>query len=684
MLIHTWHKILLLLSVFVCFSAAWAGPVDIWVDPDKPAPTRNELDAYLRQGRYQEVLVGVEAVRLKDEGAALHGMLAVAYAGIERPDQANEEIQMARKSAEVDHALMDLIVQTIVHNGQRQFDLAVKVGRQAVASDSQYPLAHLVLGEAYLGQKEHGLAVDHLVKAISLEPELGHGYTLLGAAYLVRKELDKSLQAYIKGSMLVPLDARPHMGLATIYTGLGLMDKAIKQFETVVRLNPHYRNPRLKLAGLYFQKGAYKEAVASAEAVLATDASVVDAYLILARIHGLQNRFGEGIAVLEDLLVQQPDAPEAGYLLGFMHMAAGRTKAAGRALTEYGRRHPQHWPTKVMLGLLAQEEGRLERAVALFEEALGLGAESQTPGVHFVLANARLAQGEWESAAAHFGRAMSYWGRFDPSGLDLEKYYAQAKPGSLGRTSMAALYLSQGWTTKAAQLCQQVLAEDPESPVALFLEGKILVRQDQWNEAIGRFGTLLKREPSLIGVRFELTELYMLQQETDQALNEYISILEHAPQELFAYLGLASIYEYKGDDDKTLAAYRQIIALAPQSPIGYNQVAYHLAQRQEGLDEALALAQKSLELAPRSGGFLDTLGWVHFKRGEYNEAVRYLETAVEGIPGSSTVRFHLGMAYYEQGQLDKALFQFRTARLFDSQFPEAEEAQRMIAKAERR
>jgi len=60
-----------------------------------------------------------------------------------------------------------------------------------------------------------------------------------------------------------------------------------------------------------------------------------------------------------------------------------------------------------------------------------------------------------------------------------------------------------------------------------------------------------------------------------------------------------------------------------------------------------------LKLEPTNGAYLDTLGWVYFKKGQLKEAERYLSNASIFMEDSE-IYDHLGQVYYEMGEFEKA------------------------------
>jgi Flp pilus assembly protein TadD len=73
------------------------------------------------------------------------------------------------------------------------------------------------------------------------------------------------------------------------------------------------------------------------------------------------------------------------------------------------------------------------------------------------------------------------------------------------------------------------------------------------------------------------------------------------------------------------------------------------------------LIERAVEERPGSGFFVDSLGWVHFKLGNPQKAVGYLERATELEPSDPEITGHLGDVYWVLGRYDEARFKWRLA-----------------------
>jgi Flp pilus assembly protein TadD len=107
-------------------------------------------------------------------------------------------------------------------------------------------------------------------------------------------------------------------------------------------------------------------------------------------------------------------------------------------------------------------------------------------------------------------------------------------------------------------------------------------------------------------------------------------------------------------------------------------LAYIYAESEANLDQGLEYAIKAAGLAPRDASVLDTLGWVYFKRGNFEKAIENLKSSVELRPNSPTIRYHLGMAHYKNSDLNNALNEFRNSLAISERFNESSRSKEMI------
>jgi len=124
-------------------------------------------------------------------------------------------------------------------------------------------------------------------------------------------------------------------------------------------------------------------------------------------------------------------------------------------------------------------------------------------------------------------------------------------------------------------------------------------------------------------------------------------------------------YEREGQWDKAEADFKRVLEIEPDNADALNYLGYTWVDRGENLTEAFEMIRKALELEPNSGAITDSLGWAHYKLGQYQEAKKKLEDAVELSPSSATIIDHLGDVYWKLGRFREAGYQWERALEFE-------------------
>ncbi len=110
---------------------------------------------------------------------------------------------------------------------------------------------------------------------------------------------------------------------------------------------------------------------------------------------------------------------------------------------------------------------------------------------------------------------------------------------------------------------------------------------------------------------------------------------------------------------------RRVIELKPDHHHAYNALGYSLAERNLRLPEARALIRKALDLSPGDPFITDSLGWVEYRMGNRDEALRLLKDAYRSRPDPE-IGAHLGEVLWVSGQRDEARRIWRESRARDS------------------
>lgn len=182
------------------------------------------------------------------------------------------------------------------------------------------------------------------------------------------------------------------------------------------------------------------------------------------------------------------------------------------------------------------------------------------------------------------------------------------------------------------------------------LQGKIDEANREYEKALR--GALVV-DPQNVRIHKSLGQIYLQQRKLSDAQKtyEFIAAIASSDPEVHFYLG--NIYEEQGKRPEAIEEFKVALKLNPEYPDALNSLGYLYAEESINLEEAEQLIKKALEYEPNSGAYIDSLGWVYFKQGRYQEAIQELEKAVQFLP-DPLIYEHLGDAYFEQGNLIKA------------------------------
>ena len=103
------------------------------------------------------------------------------------------------------------------------------------------------------------------------------------------------------------------------------------------------------------------------------------------------------------------------------------------------------------------------------------------------------------------------------------------------------------------------------------------------------------------------------------------------------------------------------LKLRPDEPTILNYLGYSWVEQGKNLDRARRMIENAVRQMPQAGYIVDSLGWVQYRLGDIEGAVKNLERAVLLSPGDPTINEHLGDAYWKAGRKLEARFQWEKA-----------------------
>jgi tetratricopeptide (TPR) repeat protein len=310
----------------------------------------------------------------------------------------------------------------------------------------------------------------------------------------------------------------------------------------------------------------------------------------------------------------------------------------------------------------------LDEAIVSLERAIS-GSISPDAGVQYMLGQLYIRSGATDKAIQILGRVVAQNPGSVQGRLTLARAYAAGEnlTGAIGVldeiveheprvASALAQYQEQaGKPADAARSYTIALAVQPNSPDLKARRIISLYAAKEYSTASGFAADARKQHPT--DIRFPQLQARALFDGGDKSGG--IAVLESAarsaPTDSQIQLALVGLYQDAGRSSDAERVLRQILANEPANANALNTLGYLLAVRGDKLDEAIGLVRRALEKEPNNGAYLDSLGWAHFRKGDLNEAEKYLAAAADRMPGNGEVLDHLGDLYARRERWQDAI-----------------------------
>ncbi len=410
--------------------------------------------------------------------------------------------------------------------------------------------------------------------------------------------------------------------------------------QIIVKSEKDDEEPYLLLSGLFLQQGKSDKAIEVLTRLSHKNKNSFIARYYLGKLYASVGNYSKAKVVLEEaLLINQSEQIEYDYIKVLaLNKEVDKALARAKSLVD---KNPQSAKGRELLGELLLGSQKVNQALQVFEEAKNLGEDPVS--LRFKVALLKLQNRDYIGAESELALLVSQ----HPTNYEARYYLATAlasqdkikeaivelksipKTHSLHKRSygFAAYLLRQtGDTNGALNLIQEALEEDPRDIELLGYKASILKDFSEKDDS-------------------KSSELIV-------TLNEMIAVQPENDQFLF---NLATALDENGQRAEAKKKIEEAISKNPKNVNALNYLGYTLAEEGEDLQRAEQLIVKALELEPDNGYFLDSLGWVYYKRGEYLKAEVELRKAVEKVPTDGVILEHLGRILLKLGKKEEAI-----------------------------
>ena len=425
------------------------------------------------------------------------------------------------------------------------------------------------------------------------------------------------------------------------------------------------RDLQVALAGMLAATGG-AEGVAESGTLIATvlagDPNNVEALKLHARQAVEADDPETAIRDMRTALAQAPSDPEVMTITAMAHDRAGSRELAGEQLARAVEVSGQAPAESLRYARFLLQDQRIGPAEGVVTDALRRAPDD--PGLLEMLGQIHLARRDWTRAAqvadllkrqdspeakamgASLGSAsLRGEGRAADAAAALEGLAAADGNAGGSAGAMADLvqsYVAAGDPAAARRYLEGVLAKDADSvPGLLLLAG---LDQDAGDALAAEAGyrAAVAAAPALPQAHLALYGFLAGEGRAAEAAAALDAGLRAAPDSTALVFAKAGLLEKQGDIDAAIAAYEGLYARDSGSPVLANNLASLITSYrddQASLDRAFAIARRLR--GTDVPYFQDTYGWILHRRGDQDEALRYLAPAAEALPDNALVQFHL-------------------------------------------
>lgn len=644
--------------------------------PDNPEAMRQLAIIYQTQGQFLRAFPLLrQVVELKPDDLDLQLALADTYFVTGNRQPAREAALMVLEKEPGRERALVLLVESAP---AEEADETRKIIEKLREKDQDRASYYIALGDLDVRQKQYDRAESEFKAALNLEPKSATAYSGLGAVYWDRNDLTAAEEAYRTSAELAPPRSRVRFAYVEFLLRTGAITKAKNSVDDLIRTIPDSHPGRVYLMRIACAENRDENCLAKIQDVLAQDSSNYDAlfmdglanlakgdaskairefeylsntytlnhqvryqlalaYLLFAKTansvnsrnatENAENRLGEAIKL-------DPLFEPAVLLFAELKIAKGSAAAALEPLTRLTRERPQSARAHNLLAAAHLAQRNVNEALAIYRRMEDLFPKDPQPS--YMLGTLLAAQRDIPNARKSFEKSLQVSSDYLPA-----------------VESLINLDIADQQYAVALDRAQRQIEKDSTRALAWAIRGKVYFAQKDFERAEADLLKAIELEPKLEAAHLVLAQLYAISNREDRAierLNSYIA----ETKSIAALMQLGMVYEQVKNYPAARDTYERLLGLNPNLPAALNNLAVLYADRFGQLDAAQERARKARELLPNDPSIADTLGWIAFKRGDYNNALPLLSESAGKLPSNPEIVFHLGMANYMLGQEEPA------------------------------
>ena len=528
---------------------------------------------------------------------------------------------------------------------------------------------YFTMGEAYSLEGNHNKAVDSFKMTLLYDQESPTVNVRLATEYFKTAQFTEALAQAEDAIRKDPKNVEARMLLGGLYLSLKLFPKAVSQYEQIIKQQPNNVEAPVYLGASYTEMKEYEKAVKFFNSLLKNEEYSTPhlAYYYIGRVRSEQKGEAFQKAALKAYLKSvelKPDFLDGVIAISSMYVQKGQED---KALALYKKYQKEQGPSLKVAEILAQMYVEREQYDSAYEQYQVLESTSEDSlNIKLKMALILIERKDFVRAATKLEDILKdapesdkirfYLGAVFEETKEFDKAIAQFKkiPSSsqfFGEAMVHSAYIlkNKGRTAEAIEVVENALKE----------------RKDQ-AQLYAMYASLMDERGDYLKAQVMLTDAVQKFPENAQ---------------LRFYYG--TLFDRMGKKDRVITEMKKVLELDPKHVQAMNYLAFTWAESNENLKEAELMARKALEVEPKDGYIMDTLGWILYKQGRFNDAVKVLEVAFKHQSSVSVIAEHLGDAYYKHQMVEKAKRMYIKAASLEPDNKKAESIKAKITAIER-
>ena len=435
------------------------------------------------------------------------------------------------------------------------------------------------------------------------------------------------------------------------------------------KLDPTSADAQKVLAEMYIASGNLAKARPIVKKILESEESKGDGFLYLNDILSRVENKTNALRFIIDIAKPYPNMVEAHFAVAHTAHMAGNDTIRDRELKIVDALDPK-WETSILFkgAILFQQDPN--QAIDEYKKFIKTNPKSNA--VRLELAKALVQTEKYTEAKQHFEKLVnSPLASSDlsltvallalESGDDLvaEKYLNQALERKYPNPDQIYMYLARIYAQRE-DLANVLNWVEKISAGPMFVDSRIFAAQsirakNGVSDAIKYLEQFksLDRQEKLKFLQLKTSFLYNDNQ-YQQAINLMLSEEEKYNDSAEFYFDFGLLYEKNKDFESMEKHLKKAISLKPDYAIAYNALGYSYADRNIKLDDAKKYIEIALSIDSQNHYILDSMGWVHFRLGNYDIAYEFITKAYT-IQEDPEIAAHLGEVLWKQGKQNEAI-----------------------------